>query len=528
MDDPMPKSLETRLLYLSAKHLDDCLSEIEHIELKRMLMEDHSCMRVFAQFCMHNQIIEEVHAPNMDFGGDMSDSQLIEAVTSPQDQDDVTRLQWGDITGCENATNDELVHLDPEKKTKLEKMRERLGKKAATNKTKNKSHMIVIPKPLFYGAIAAMLTFVVLIFTNNAGHENVSNDVLTNYKTMPIPVATLISQDDAAWTRDGLNINNNQGTTLFDGHYILNEGKVSIMFNRGAETTITAPAIFELKSTMLCNLIKGNLSAHIPPTALGFQVDVPGGRVVDWGTDFNLEVNDTGHCRAEVTKGAVTIATLGNSGKALDEILLSKDDIAVLDSVNLSLIKYAESKLKIPNTGQNIGIDGIDKNWKISKISGVDEFTKFNAWVLKPSQLGGWEAESEAANWLSPMHNKAHVNGGAIVRFETKFNISDDANLKRIKVIANAAYDDTMVQVLINGKPVWHRSSIENNKESRKNYNYTNSSYLVDFDLSKGKYKHGVNTISFDVENINNSDNMSNAIGLIVEFDSTIWQLNKP
>ena len=49
MADHYSEQLETRLLYLGARYLDDCLTPLEQDELKGILASDISYMKVFAQ-----------------------------------------------------------------------------------------------------------------------------------------------------------------------------------------------------------------------------------------------------------------------------------------------------------------------------------------------------------------------------------------------------------------------------------------------------------------------------------------------
>ena len=61
----------------------------------------------------------------------------------------------------------------------------------------------------------------------------------------------------------------------------------------GATVYIEAPARFDAVSGNRLLLRNGRLSASVPPEGLGFTVDTPDAEVIDFGTEFSIEVESS-------------------------------------------------------------------------------------------------------------------------------------------------------------------------------------------------------------------------------------------
>ena len=70
----------------------------------------------------------------------------------------------------------------------------------------------------------------------------------------------------------------------------IDQGLVEISFDRGAAITIEGPAELLVESGHRLQLSDGRLTAHVPATAVGFEVATPRALVVDLGTEFGVEV----------------------------------------------------------------------------------------------------------------------------------------------------------------------------------------------------------------------------------------------
>ncbi|HSI37425.1 MAG TPA: FecR domain-containing protein, partial [Tepidisphaeraceae bacterium] len=74
----------------------------------------------------------------------------------------------------------------------------------------------------------------------------------------------------------------------------LEGGLAELRLRSGATLLLQAPATAELRGDNAVRLTAGRMTAHVPPSATGFEVIVPAGRIVDRGTEFGVAVADDG------------------------------------------------------------------------------------------------------------------------------------------------------------------------------------------------------------------------------------------
>ena len=86
----------------------------------------------------------------------------------------------------------------------------------------------------------------------------------------------------------------------------LQSGVAEIEFFQGARLCVEGPAEIQLISAGEAFCRYGRFSAHVPPQARGFRIGTPKGDIVDLGTDFGLDLNDTSP-ELHVFKGEVEL-----------------------------------------------------------------------------------------------------------------------------------------------------------------------------------------------------------------------------
>jgi len=121
--------------------------------------------------------------------------------------------------------------------------------------------------------------------------------------TMEMPVATLVSSVDAALICEG---RPHSGTDLTAGQYRLERGLLHLRFAGGVMVYVEAPTRFDAVSGKRVVLQSGRLSASVLPEALGFTVETPEAEVIDFGTEFSVEV-DAGTSEVHVFDGLVRV-----------------------------------------------------------------------------------------------------------------------------------------------------------------------------------------------------------------------------
>jgi hypothetical protein len=121
------------------------------------------------------------------------------------------------------------------------------------------------------------------------------------------PIARIAYQSNACW-RDQ---ERSQGDAIGTGVLRLDAGIVRLNFANGATITLQGPAKFEILDTNQTRLNHGILTAHIPGSAIGFEVLTPSLDVVDLGTAFGVSVGADGETDVCVFEGEVEVTLSG-------------------------------------------------------------------------------------------------------------------------------------------------------------------------------------------------------------------------
>jgi len=149
---------------------------------------------------------------------------------------------------------------------------------------------------LGYAAAACVAVGLSSFFLARIGQ---SGDVL------PLSVATLEKSINTKWASSTLPTA--QGSRIAAGRLELLEGMAVIKFDSGAEVVLEAPATLNIIDAMNCRLERGTVVADVPPSAIGFTVDTPEAKVVDYGTRFGVSAGDDGKYLVKVLEGLVEV-----------------------------------------------------------------------------------------------------------------------------------------------------------------------------------------------------------------------------
>ena len=103
-----------------------------------------------------------------------------------------------------------------------------------------------------------------------------------------------------------------QGDAIGMGVLRLDVGIARLDFANGATVTLQGPAKFEILDTNQTRLNHGILTAHIPESAIGFEVLTPSVDVVDLGTAFGVAVGADGETDVCVFAGEVEVTLSGS------------------------------------------------------------------------------------------------------------------------------------------------------------------------------------------------------------------------
>ena len=120
-------------------------------------------------------------------------------------------------------------------------------------------------------------------------------------------VASLTRSVAASLELFGASSDFRNGSAVRTGSYQLDEGLVQITFESGVEVVIEAPASFEIQGPELMILNEGRLAANVTPQGIGFTVETPDAEVVDFGTEFAIEVVGQRSSEVHVFQGEVEV-----------------------------------------------------------------------------------------------------------------------------------------------------------------------------------------------------------------------------
>jgi len=140
-------------------------------------------------------------------------------------------------------------------------------------------------------------------------------------------VATIVADVDAVLHKSG---QPDSGSELFTDEYTLEEGLINLEFAGGVMVYIEAPARFKAASDKKILLHSGQLSASVPQAGIGFTVETPDAEVVDFGTEFSVDVG-SGASEVHVFDGLVRIAPRLAGNENTESIDLRTDQAVRLD-----------------------------------------------------------------------------------------------------------------------------------------------------------------------------------------------------
>ena len=147
-------------------------------------------------------------------------------------------------------------------------------------------------------------------------------------------VASLTRSVAARLELFGASIDFNNGSAIRTGSYQLDEGLVQITFQSGVEVVIEAPASFEIHGPASILLNEGRMAANVTPEGVGFTVETPDAEVVDYGTEFAIEVVGKRSSEVHVFDGEVEVQPK-HRDSAIDPVRLVTNQATRIDHSTL-------------------------------------------------------------------------------------------------------------------------------------------------------------------------------------------------
>lgn len=162
------------------------------------------------------------------------------------------------------------------------------------------------------GALAAALLIVVAVWITGPKRDSdrAIADSANSVAELITRVDAVLKKNSADWSHDNLPV----------GEFQLERGLVDLRFDGGVSVFIEAPATFAVVSGKRVVLHNGRLSANVPPEGVGFTVETPEAEVIDFGTEFSVDVA-TGTSEVHVFEGLVRVQPRSPSnGEPVDAV----------------------------------------------------------------------------------------------------------------------------------------------------------------------------------------------------------------
>lgn len=188
-----------------------------------------------------------------------------------------------------------------------------------------------------YAAMLAVAGAAMILFLRTPEASNVGQPELADSSSAlageeppyPVLAAQLIGMVDAVWagappSRHGLE---SQST------FHLASGFVELEFDRGARVVIEGPCQFEIIDDNTMWIDHGTLVANVPEQAKLFSVKTPSADVIDYGTEFCVDVHADGDTEVAVFNGLVELHECAtDSSQVTHQIALTAGQMSRIDS----------------------------------------------------------------------------------------------------------------------------------------------------------------------------------------------------
>ncbi len=283
-------------------------------------------------------------------------------------------------------------------------------------------------------------------------------------------VAKLDAVVDAEWVAD-------RASTPISGLFLeqrrtlkLKSGLAKIRFRSEAYVILEGPCVFTLVGKNAGHLQSGKLSARVPEAATGFRVETPFALITDLGTEFGVEVGNSGETESHVFSGTVEVRIVSGSSKSGKNVVrLGVNESArvafdpagkelVINTVRASDQKPVaafvrgmpkRTPIKLFNTGVGLKKGDTDPHWQIVAVSNDPKFKPHQAVVTYDPV---WMPTNSArANWISIADNSTDLPHGVFYTFRTTFDLTG-LDPKAAILDLRLAVDNHVEAIRLNGR----------------------------------------------------------------------------
>ena len=276
-------------------YFDGALTAVESAELRAWLGADREHMRRFVrEAVIHSRLRDVLHETDLisvvydEALGDTVDPQHIASLL---DEEEAAARRRRDAEESVPPVDLAPAGFDPR------------SQRAPRHQEKPR-----LAHGLVYAAGAAAAAVVVMAFRQvTPPPMPVNQPVVAN--PAPTPVAPVIAQVtkglSAAIFADESEVG--PGQQLTSGPLTVVSGVAELVFNSGVRIVVEGPAELSLVSADRAKLLRGRVVVNVPKEALGFTLHSAAAAFVDLGTEFGVEVNESGAASIHVLDGEVAV-----------------------------------------------------------------------------------------------------------------------------------------------------------------------------------------------------------------------------
>ena len=322
---------------------------------------------------------------------------------------------------------------------------------------------------------------------------------------------------------------------------VLRSGLAELMFTSGAKALLQGPATLEVGSKTSALLRRGKVTVTVlDPDARGFEIDTPGMKYTDLGTEFGVLVATDGVQEVHVFRGKVAAEQApmrdegsgmrntklpspsgrGAGGEGPQPLILTANQAIRVASSGKPVERFAADErrfvrvmpqpktLPVPifNTGQGLVPGQPDPHWQIIAVPGDAKLQPRPATVAPATVHRAWDKfTSPQSKWISVTADTVAPPG--MFQYRTQFDLGG-IDPSSVVLKCGFAVDNRLVAVRLNGREIAvprHSEKIEYNS-------------FVKFQIDCQGLKPRQNTLEFVVENTGPGNSWS---GLRVEFQGT-------
>lgn len=313
-DRSMNATQRDRLGELTFRYLDGELDDAGLAELNALMREFDEARSLFTAFGQERFVLRDL-------------------LTAAHEEADAASILQG-LASLEDASADaELVDLAEELKgRRLRKLQAEQAKaRFAARHQGAPAGPFALPKLAVVLAFAATLGLIAWLGwpdpappTRQAGQgRSAQADAQVEH------VAQVRRSLDARW--EGLAYDSER--RLAEGKAVtLRAGLAEVVFTDGASVVVQGPATFVPTGTNGLRLETGRIVASVPPAAIGFTVDTPTARIIDYGTEFAVHADGGAATQVQVFQGEVRAAARVDGAVVGAAVPLFVDEAATVAS----------------------------------------------------------------------------------------------------------------------------------------------------------------------------------------------------